>query len=533
MARSEARPASNLPERENAAMDRSDRTLADALREHLRQSTHEDVTLVETHISWVLLTRQWAWKLKKPVRLPFVDFSTAAARAHFCREELRLNRRFAPSLYLGVLPVYGTPEAPRLAARDLHEAPIDHLVCMRRFPESAVLRSLLRAPAFDAAPLDRFAARLAAWHAQAARAAPASPFGEPGLVAAAAARVAAQLAPEPRLDALQRWLEARSTALRGLWAERRAQGAVRECHGDLHAANIVRIDGELLPFDCIEFDPALRWIDVQADLAFLTMDLKASGRPDLAFRVLDAWLQHSGDYAGLPALPFHEVCRALVRALAARLGPHAEAPDYMACATRLAQGAEGGARLMITHGLSGSGKSSLAAQLLEHAHAVRVRSDVERKRLFGLDALARSAAHGVDIYTPEANRDTFERLRVCAQAGLGAGYPVIVDAAFLRAGERARFEQLASGLGVPFAILDCQAPEPVLRERVRRRAAGAADASEADPGVLALQIARREPLDAHERSLAIEVRTDQAVDLAAIDARWRAAPVPRIQRPST
>jgi predicted kinase len=262
---------------------------------------------------------------------------------------------------------------------------------------------------------------------------------------------------------------------------------------------------------------------VMSDIAFLTMDLKAHGRADLAFRFLDAWLQHSGDHAGLQVLGFYEVYRALVRAMAAGLGPQAASkPDYLACAAQLAHGPRGRARLLITHGFSGSGKSSIASLLLCAAGAVRIRSDVERKRLFGLDPLARSAERGLAIYGAEATRRTFERLRACARDALLAGYPVIVDAAFLRSAERRSFQVLAAELGLPFAILDCRAAEAVLRRRVAERGAAGTDASEASLEVLARQLAVHEPLEADERTLAIEVFTEDAVDIAALEARWRA-----------
>lgn len=514
-----------------------DTTLVDALRNELQRETGQPVALVETHISWVLLTHALAVKLKKPVRLPFVDFGSVEARKHFCEEELRLNRRFAPSLYIDVAPVCGTREAPRIAGQG---EPIDHVVRMRRFAESSLLRNLLVADALQPALLDGFAQRLASLHREAERAAPLSGFGSPDLIARTATDVLAALQAHAQaregdgcvvaLAEPGRWIGEQGDALRMAWIARQQGGAVRECHGDLHTANVVLVDGALAPFDCIEFDPALRWIDVMSDVAFLTMDLKAHGRGDLAARFLDAWLQHVGDYPGLQVLRFYEVYRALVRAMASGLGPAAAAaggprPDYLACATRLMAQPEGGARLMIAHGLSGSGKSSVALRLLCATGAVRVRSDVERKRLYGLAPLARSAAHGLDIYGSDATRKTFERLHACARDALLAGYPVIVDAAFLRAAERRSFEALATELRVPFTILDCSASPATLRRRVAERDATGADASEAGPVVLERQLAWHEPLEADERAAAIEVSTEEPVDMALLAARWLAATV--------
>jgi predicted kinase len=262
-----------------------------------------------------------------------------------------------------------------------------------------------------------------------------------------------------------------------------------------------------------------------SDVAFLIMDLKARGRDDLAFRFLDKYLQLGGDYGGVRVLRFYEVYRALVRALVAHLRSRAgvadapTSPDYLACAERLTPG-DRGARLLITYGLSGSGKSTVAGQLLEAAGAIRVRSDVERKRLFGLGALQRSAATCVDIYTQEATRRTFDRLRDCAHEALRAGYPVIVDAAFLRRVERRAFRGLASELGVPFSILHCRASEAALRRRVAARGEGGDDASEADLAVLERQLQSGEPLDESERAAVLEVMTDEPVDAEALAGRW-------------
>jgi len=518
-----------------------DRTLVTALCEHLRSRTGEAVSLIETHISWVLLTDGMAYKLKKPVRLPFVDFSTLAARKHFCEEELRLNRRLAPALYLEVAPVCGTADAPHLggSGEGGGSDAIDFVVCMRRFPEDQLLRNLLLAQRVEPALLARFGQRLAGFHREAQAAPLFSDFGSPEQVLRSATGALDGLSGDPggeRRQALQTWVAEQGARLRTAWVERQRNGAVRECHGDLHLSNLVQIDGELTAFDCVEFDPALRWIDGMSDLAFLTMDLKAHRRGDLAFRVLDAYLQESGDYDGVPVLRFYEVYRALVRAMVARLrakalgdgSPKSDSaePDYLRCAESLAAGQAGRKGLMITHGLSGSGKSTIAAQLLAVAQAVRIRSDVERKRLFGLAPLQRSAGLAVDIYTPDATRRTFERLAACSRTALAAGFPVIVDAAFLRRDERLAFRALATELRVPFTILHCQATDAQLRRRVATRSTGGTDASEADLAVLERQMAFQEPLTREESAVALEVATEEPLDVDALHARWLALATP-------
>jgi len=503
-----------------------------ALRNRLQADNGEPVALVETHISWVLLTGHLAYKLKKPVRLPFVDFSTLALRKHFCEEEVRLNRRLAPALYLGVVPVCGTLQAPRIGSTGEACQPIDYAVCMQRFAPGALLSERLAEGGGGLLPeqLDRLAQRLADFHRDAPAAPPVSPADVEEQVFAPVRGVLKQLRTDgdtAQVATLQTWVDAQVPALRQAWRARRSSAAVRECHGDLHLGNVVLIGGDATAFDCLEFDPALRWIDVMSDVAFLTMDLKAHDHSGLAFRFLDAYLQRSGDYPGVEVLRFYEVYRAMVRGLVSRVRsmaadatPDAAAPDYLMCAQRLGQSAGGKARLLITHGLSGSGKSTVAGQLLEAAGAIRVRSDVERKRLHGLDALQRSAGLALDIYTPEASRLTFERLQECARTALQAGYPVIVDAAFLRRTERQSFKALAASLGVPFSILRCQATESQLRQRVTIRSSDGHDPSEANITVLEHQLASHEPLDSDECVNVLDICTDEPVNAAALRARW-------------
>lgn len=498
-------------------------TLVEALRGRLQSSLGRTVQLIETHISWVLLDGQHAWKIKKPLRLGFLDFSQLAVRRHYCEEELRLNRRLAPSLYLDVVAVRGSRTAPRL---DGAGEAIEYAVRMTQFAPGALFSERLGAGTLDACLLDQLALRLAAFQAAAPSAGGETPWGSAARIQADTAQVLAGL--ESRscdVAGMRQCCEARALALAARFEARKVQGWVREGHGDLHLSNVVVLDDEVTAFDCIEFDPGLRWIDVQCDIAFLTMDLHANGRRDLAFRFLDRWLECSGDHAGLEVLRYYEVYRALVRALVSGIrsaqGGAGRGPDYLGLAQRLARPAQ--ARLLITHGLSGSGKSFVSARLLEAAGAIRLRSDVERKRLFGLRALDDSASRiGADIYTPEATRRTYARLRASADLALRAGYAVIVDAAFLRQHERDDFRALAHEVGVPFTILHCRAGPELLRDRVRARGVRKDDASEADLAVLERQLASHDALRAEERALAIEVDSACALDPAALAARWLA-----------
>lgn len=486
-----------------------------ALRRALATATGEPVELIETHISCVLLAGDFAYKIKKPVTLPFLDYGSLAARRRCCLEELRVNARWAPGVYHGVSAVTGPAEAPRI---DGDGPVLDWVVRMRRFPRGTLFGERLAGGRVGPADIDRLAAQLARWHDDAPIAN--GDFGTPlrrRSVALAAARSLREHGLKPTVAD---WLVARADALEGWWAARRAAGRVRECHGDLHLDNVIMLDGALAAFDAIEFDPALRWIDVLDDAAFVAMDLVARARPDLAWRFVNAWLDATGDHAAVPGLRFAMVYRALVRGQAAVLRGDAEAAaTYVAAASRIAGDAD--ERLLITHGLPGSGKTHMSQQVLERAHAIRLRSDVVRKRLFGLPALAHTAALGTSVYGAAATRRTYLRLLQLAARALRAGHPVVIDAAFLRRDERRRAARLAARLGVPFAILECRASAALLRERVAARAQQGADASEADQAVLQALLPLDEPLDVSERARAIVVDAEHGVEGAAIVAAWR------------
>ncbi len=491
-----------------------------ALQAGLQASTGRPVRMVQTHVSWVLLDGEHAWKLKKPLSLGFLDFSTRQAREFARAEELRLNRRLAPGLYLDVVPVRGSLAQPRFDG----EGPvIDHALRMRQFPDDALLSRRLAEHRLDGATVDRLARRLAAFHSQAPRAPAGDGYGAPAQVRGATAQVLAALArhgEDPRLAPLAAWCDAEGRRLRRRFEARRRAGWVREGHGDLHLDNLIDFEGDVTAFDCLEFDPALRWIDVQADIAFACMDLHAHGRPDLAWRLLDGWLEGTGDHAGMAVHRYYLVYRALVRALVLALrrsqGAAADGVDYLAAAQRLAQPGE--ARLLMTRGPSGSGKSRLALGLLEVAGAVRVRSDVERKRLFGLEAL--QATQPARAYSARATRRTYARLRRLAREVLAAGYPVIVDAAFLEPSRRDALVALARSMGVPWTLLNCHADAALLRQRLLARRARGDDPSEADLRVLEAQLARGDLLRPGERAHCIDVDTGAPIDLGRIAARW-------------
>ncbi|MFH1604932.1 MAG: AAA family ATPase, partial [Pseudomonadota bacterium] len=359
----------------------------------------ERVELLQTHISCVLLAGDYAYKIKKPVNLGFLDFSTLAARRFYCEEELRLNRRTAPALYLEVLAIGGSEAAPVLGGGG---PAIEYALKMRRFAQDALLDHMARCGALAPRHVDALAQSLAAFHAGAARAGPQQSFGTPAHVLAPALQNFAQmqaLAHAPKavalLTRLRDWTLREHALLAGAFEARKRDGWVRECHGDLHLGNIALLDGVPTPFDALEFNPDLRWTDVMNDIAFLAMDLFDHGLPRLARRFLNANLEYTGDYAGVRVLRYYLVYRALVRAKVSCLrvqqpgiaaqeqnSAEHEVSRHLLLAERLAVSAQ--AALVIMHGLSGSGKTTIAQDLAQTLGAVRLRSDVERKRLHGL-----------------------------------------------------------------------------------------------------------------------------------------------------
>lgn len=470
----------------------------------------EHVELLQTHISCVLLAGDYAYKIKKPVNLGFLDFSTLAARRRYCEEELRLNRRTAPALYLDVIAIAGSETAPLLGGAG---PAFEYALRMRRFPQDALLDHMARSGTLLPSHIDALARGLAAFHAQIARAGSSDAFGGPQHILAPALQNFEQMLPLAGAHAdvallarLRDWSAREHAALVPVFEARKRGGWVRECHGDLHLGNIALLDGVPTPFDAIEFNPDLRWIDVMNELAFLMMDLLDHRLPRLAFHLLNVYLEATGDYAGVRVLRFYLVYRALVRAKIACLRAHQPGiavPEksetghayrrHLLLAERLSAAAHPALALM--HGPSGSGKSTIAQELAEALGAVRLRSDVERKRLHGLDAQARSAS-GVHagLYAPEASERTYARLAELARAALDARYPVIVDAAFLQRAKRERFASLARDAGAAFAIVSCKASVPTLRARVAARERAAQDPSEAGLDVLEHQLAQAEPL---------------------------------------
>jgi len=528
-------PSENPPQ---AAVTDTDR-LVRALRDP-RCYPHETarIEVIETHISYVILTGLFAYKLKKPLTLPFLDFSTLERRRHFCEEELRLNRRLAPDLYLDVVPIEGDFDSPRIGTGSeasgetgvrVRGEPIEYAVKLRQFDPDATADRMLARGLLDRGAVERLAARIAAFH----RAAPPGRGEPPG---ALAARNVAELddalrkaGAHFRADDLAAFTDREAKRLAGLFDERARRGAVRECHGDLHLENVAMIGSELVPFDALEFDVAMRSMDVIDEVAFLVMDFTAHGSPDLAHAFLNRYLEETGDYPGTALLGFYLLYRALVRAKVRAIKASAandtrqaaeRIAPYLALARRLMQPVE--PRLILTYGLSGSGKTTVTEELVPRLPAIRLRSDLERKRLVGIAPTTREELGvGEGRYDAATTARTYDALKTGADAALSGGLDVIVDATFILRERRAAFAELAARHGAQLAVLVCEAPDQTLRERIRRRAAAGTDASEATEAVLDAQLRHAEPPTAEEGVRIVRVDTTKPIDYDALVKRFR------------
>ena len=494
----------------------------------------QSVERIETHGNWILLAGDFAYKIKKPVAFDFMDFSSLERRRHFCEEELRLNQRLAPDIYLRTAAITGTPTHPVIDG----DGPVfEYAVVMRRFDPAQRLDRRLERGELQHTDLDALAVDMARFHAALPAADADGTFGTPDALRQLVDDNFRDCAPflegaeAEALASIRAQAAAQCEALYGHLQRRLEQGFVREGHGDLHLGNLTVYRDRIQAFDCIEFNPALRWIDTANDIAFLLMDLRYRGHAAMAARFRNRYLEWSGDYDAAPLLPFYESYRAMVRAKVALLSAsQCSAPEtvrqqqdsarrHIRLAEQLLAPRQG--QILITCGLSGSGKSVVAEQLCETLPALRLRSDVERKRLFGLDPLADSGSQtDAGIYTTAATTQLYAHLARCAQRLAEAGERVICDATFLQETQRTELAQAAEAAGVDFKVLYVHAPQHVLEARIQQRAQRQDDASEADIAILHRQLTRAElPNSSDERVIAIDTTT--ALDAEALARRLR------------
>jgi len=486
--------------------------------------------MIETHISWVILTGSFAYKIKKPVKLGFLDFRDLASRLFYCQEELRLNQPWAPEIYIDVVPITGS------AAQSLVNGdgpPVEYAVRMHQFDQNRRLDLQLDANKLSGDDMNELASNIARQHQTTNVMGPAGRDeklahirddmwdnldaleGQPG---------------EKYLQELRQWTATQLDRLAPVLQRRFVRGFVRECHGDLHLSNLVRLPGGITAFDCIEFGAEFRNIDVMSDIAFLVMDLVSRQRSDLAYRFLNRYLELTGDYGSTEIFTLYFVYRCLVRAKVAAIRSQERKHDderksdlskvRKYCEMAHEQTLQQTPILIAMYGLSGSGKTWLSSKLVCELPAIRVRSDIERKRILSLDEFADSESGvGKGIYAEGISTDTYDRLHAIAEIVLGAGHSIIVDASYSRFAERDAVRKLATRCGRQYILVQTCARDQTLRKRIRKRSILGGDASEAGLEVLKYQQRHAEQLTAAEHHSALRICTDDDIDIVTLAER--------------
>jgi hypothetical protein len=495
-------------------------TLLEAMRDpaFYPHTTAHNIQVIHTHISTVFLAGEFAYKIKKPVNFGFLDFTQLTDRKHFCEEELRLNRRLAPNLYLDAVPIlyknghYQLGEPNTATCADI----IEYAVKMRQFDPQQQLDQLLTASSLPVGHMDTLAHHISRFHQNIEVATPNSHFGLPLQVLAPMQQNFVLLRAHlhdpailKRLSLLENWTQQEYSRLYEWLLQRKHGGYIRACHGDMHLGNIAVIEGEITIFDGIEFNEDLRWIDTASEIAFLVMDLEYRNAPSHAHRLLNCYLETGGDYSLLAVLDFYIVYRAMVRAKvnALRLEQNPgeaeraialqQCADYLTLAEKHTHPTR--PALFITHGLSGSGKSYGCRQLSDAWGFIQLRSDVERKRLLEMQATQRPT-EGLNqgIYSANMTARTYDRLAELSTLALENHFSVVVDATFLDAGQRQRFRQLAQAHHAAYLILHFSDTPAQLEANILRRQQANTDASDADISVLHQQLEQYKPLQDDE-----------------------------------
>lgn len=495
----------------------------DELRAALARLTTRPVELRETHISWVLLAGERAYKLKKPLVLPFVDYRTPARRRAMCDEEVRLNRRLAPEIYLGVRAVVRTSSGPELRDKaDPHA--IDYAVEMRRYDEQRTAAAMLARGELRRDQVTALAGVLAAFHEHCPPAH--GPRLGAGAIELEVARnlkelleVAELHAERRRIHSLSRFMAAFVGARSEAFDQRARAGRIRECHGDLRAEHVV-LEGRLSIVDCVEFDPALRTLDVADDLAFLVMDLTALGGERFATQLVADYRDAGGDCGDDALLAYFGAHRALVRAkvLLVRAGQYDEtsaARGQAAARARellsLAEQFAWRARLplaIVVCGVPASGKSHLATALAETARLPRLSSDLLRKRLAGVRP---TAAASRERYRAELNRATYAELGKRAAAEVAAQGGAVIDATFRHREDREAFARSFDD-AAPLVFVECVAPAGVLARRAALRDHDPSRVSDATLEVVLRERTSWQPLEEVPADRHVTLRTDRELE---------------------
>lgn len=474
----------------------------------------EPVRLMQTHVSYVLLTGEYAYKVKKPVDFGFLNYSTLEQRHHFCQEELRLNQRGAAELYLEVLPIYAAGSGFALAGAG---EPVEYAVKMRQFPQDTLLSALFKQGELTEAMLRNLAEVIANFHQRAETNDYIRSFGEIPQIRQSIDENYEQTVgyiggpqTQQQFDETKAFTDRFFAERQELFERRRQQGKIRACHGDLHLNNICYWHDQLLLFDCIEFNEPFRLVDVMFDIAYIVMDLEVQGRRDLSAAFLSHYVEQTGDWEGLQVLPLYVSRQSYVRAKVtsfllnepslpeeAKQQAAETAAKYYQLAWACTQPRQG--QLFLMAGLSGSGKSTTARELTRQGGLVHLRSDAVRKHLGGLPLMERGDS---SLYTPEMTQKTYGRLLELGLMLAEEGYGVVLDAKYDRQALRQAGLEQSQSRQVPLKIVYCDAPADVLKARLQNRQGDIADATVA---VLENQV--MEPFTPAEKSFVTTVDT--------------------------
>ena len=481
----------------------------------------EPIQLIQTHISYVVLTGTYAYKVKKPVNFGFLDFTTLEQRKYFCEEELRLNQRGAPHLYLEVLAI--TQGGNRLSLNGTGE-PVEYTLKMRQFPQEALFTHLLEKGRLTEKRMEDLGRVVARFHAQAQTNDVIRNFGSMVQIRAVIDQNYEQTnkyiggpQTQEQFDQTRKYTDCFFQEQQALFDHRVAHNRIRECHGDLHLGNICLWQDQILLFDCIEFNQAFRFVDVMYDVAFVVMDLEAQHRQDLSNAFLNTYIEETGDWEGLQILSLYLIRQAYVRAKVtsfllddpaiseeAKAEAQQKAAHYYQLAWQYTHKHQG--QLILMSGLSGSGKSTVARYFARRLNAIHIRSDAVRKHLGGISLHERGEAK---LYTPAMNEETYSRLLHLGIKLATQGYPVILDAKYDQRVFRLTALEQAKVNHLPFHIFYCTAPLEVLRERLQRRRG---DITDAGVDLLAQQRQAEQPFTEIERPYIKILDTTQNVE---------------------
>ncbi len=506
------------------------------------------IKLIETNISWIFLTGKYAYKVKKPVNLGFVNYKTYEKRIFFSNEELRLNRRMGPSIYIGVVGIRGPKQKARLS-RELISSKenalnkyIEIAIKMYQFSNEDLLSNVLKKKGLMKTSVEKFGRSLAAFHIGTDSSNTSRPYGSGKIILSHALenlKIIEQLSVDKRIiditKAINYWSNKEGEVLKGRFNQRLKNGAIRECHGDLHTENIYLTSHKTLSaFDSLEFNPELRWIDPISEIAFLVSDLQAKDYYNYSLFLLNCWLEHTGDYAGMDLWKWYSTYRLVVRAKVLSLKINSLKASNDCTKDKLQVLKQGLDKyfenaistmnskpkaLIIMHGLSGSGKSFLSKKLNERLGAIRISSDIERQRLFNRRPINLELESNVSLIEksikyPQFNCFPYHRkvtnwlfkewLPYLARQCLNSGYTTIIDATFLKRQEREMMNNLAIKEGVDFVIISCYCNEEDSKQRILSRLSSGKDPSEANIDVYNRQKHMLEELSPPEQRLAIK-----------------------------